>query len=93
VVNTEDTEDTPPTQKRINQFLNLWNKAKEKPSMHTKFEELWIRPYVIENILGFNAYMLQYMKGKRLMLPVNGKHLKGLKGWTLIREMLEETSY
>jgi hypothetical protein len=56
----------------------LWNKAKEKLCMHTKFEALWIRPYVVENILGFKSYMLQDMKGKILMLPINGKHLKGL---------------
>jgi hypothetical protein len=116
VVNTEDTEDSSPIQRRINQLLKLeeerrkalnqtsqrqqsvkryfdqsttmknfqkgelvllWNKAKEKSSMHTKFEALWIRPYVIEKILGFNSYMLQDMKGKILMFPVNGKHLKG----------------
>jgi hypothetical protein len=59
------------------ELVLLWNKAKENPSMHTKFEALWIRPYVIEKILGFNSYMLQDMKGKRLMFPVNGKHLKG----------------
>jgi hypothetical protein len=59
------------------ELVLLWNKAKENPSMHMKFEALWIRPYVIEKILGFNSYMLQDMKGKRLMLPVNGKHLKG----------------
>jgi hypothetical protein len=55
----------------------LWNKAKEKLSMHTNFEALWIGPYVIKKILGFKSYMPQDMKGKRLMLPVNGKHLKG----------------
>jgi hypothetical protein len=55
----------------------LWNKAKENPSMHTKFESLWIEPYVVENILGFNSYMLQDMKGKRLMFLVNEKHMKG----------------
>jgi hypothetical protein len=45
--------------------------------MHTKFEALWIGPYVVNNILGFNSYILQDMKGKRLMLPVNEQHLKG----------------
>jgi hypothetical protein len=56
----------------------LWNKAKEKPSMHRKFEAIWIRPYVVEKILGFNTYMLQDMKDKRFILRVNGQHLKGL---------------
>jgi hypothetical protein len=55
----------------------LWNKAKEKSSMHMKFKALYIGPYVVENISGFNSYMLQDMKGKRLMLPINGKYLKG----------------
>jgi hypothetical protein len=53
----------------------LWNKAKEKPSMHTKLESLWIGPYIIEKILGFNAYMLKDMKEKMLFFPVNGRHL------------------
>jgi len=44
--------------------------------MHTKFEALWIGPYIIANILGYNSYMLKDMKGTALMFPVNGKHLK-----------------
>jgi hypothetical protein len=59
------------------ELVLLWNKSKEKPSMHTKFEALWIGPYIINKILGFNSYMLKYMKGKILMLSMNGKHLKG----------------
>jgi hypothetical protein len=59
------------------ELVLLWNKGKENLSIHTKFEALWIGPYVIEKILGFNSYMLQDMKGQRLMLPVNWQHLKG----------------
>jgi hypothetical protein len=59
------------------ELVLLWNKAKEKPSMHTKFKALWMGPYIIKKILGFNSYMLQDMKGKILMLPINGQHLKG----------------
>jgi hypothetical protein len=55
----------------------LRNKAKEKKSMHTKFKSPWIGPYIIEKVLGFNSYILQDIKGKRLMLPINEKHLKG----------------
>jgi hypothetical protein len=54
----------------------LWNKAKEKPSLHTKFEKIWIGPYIIENILGYNFYLPKYMKGTIHMLSVNGQHLK-----------------
>jgi len=59
------------------ELVLLWNEAEEKSSMHTKFESLWIGPYIVKKILGFNSYMLQDMKGKIFMLPVNGKHLKG----------------
>jgi hypothetical protein len=55
------------------ELVLLWNKAKEKPSMHTKFKALWIGPYIVEKILGFNSYMLKDMKGKILMLPINEK--------------------
>jgi hypothetical protein len=58
------------------ELVLLWNKDKEKPSMHTKLEELWIGMDIIEKILGFNSYMLKNMKGKMLILHVNGKHLK-----------------
>jgi hypothetical protein len=54
----------------------LWNKAKEKPSMHSKFKELCIGPHIINKILGFNYYMCEDMKGKVLMLPINERHLK-----------------
>jgi hypothetical protein len=55
----------------------LWNKTKEKLSIHTKFKALWVGPYIIENVLVFNSYMIKYMKGKMLMIPINGQHLKG----------------
>jgi hypothetical protein len=45
--------------------------------MHTKYEALWVGPYIIERIMGFNSYMLKDMKDKMLILHVNGKHLKG----------------
>jgi hypothetical protein len=60
------------------QFVLLWNKAKEKPSLHSKFDALWIGPYQIENICGFNSYLLKGMDDQVLKLSVNGQHLKHL---------------
>jgi hypothetical protein len=37
----------------------LWNKEKEKPSFHKKFEALWIDPYHIEKVVGYNSYLLK----------------------------------
>jgi hypothetical protein len=115
VVNSEDTKEISPLQRRYNQLMHmeeqrnealrkinqrqqsikryfdqsasvkyfqkgqlvlLWNKAKEKSSLHTKFEALWIGPYVIEKVLGYNSYLLRDMKGTIQMFPVNGQHLK-----------------
>ena len=44
--------------------------------MDTKFEALWIGPYMIEKFLGYNSYLLRDMKGTVQMLPVNRRHLK-----------------
>jgi hypothetical protein len=32
------------------QLVLLWNKAKEKPSLHTKFEALWIESHTLLKI-------------------------------------------
>ena len=60
------------------QLVFLWNKAKENPSFHTKFEALWISPYQNEKVIGFNSYLLKDMKGTIQGFPVNGKYLKYL---------------
>jgi len=60
------------------QVVLLWNKEKENPSLHTKFEVLWIVPYIIEKNLGYKSYLIKDMKGTVQMFPVNGQHLKSL---------------
>jgi hypothetical protein len=45
------------------QLVLLWNKEKEKPSFHMKFEALWIGPYQIKKVIGYNSYLLKDMKG------------------------------
>jgi hypothetical protein len=55
----------------MGELVLLWNKDKENPSMKTKFESLYIGPYIVEKILVFNSYLLKDMKGKILMFPIN----------------------
>jgi hypothetical protein len=62
------------------QLVLLWNKAKEKPSFHTKFEALWIGPYQIQKIIGYNSYLLKNMKGIIQSLLVNEQHMKNFFG-------------
>jgi len=58
------------------ELVLLWNKAKEKIYFHTKFEALWIGPYQIEKVIGFNSYLLKDMKGKFQAVFVNRKYRK-----------------
>jgi hypothetical protein len=57
------------------QLVLLWNKEKEKPYFHTKFEALWIDPYQIEKVIGYNSYLFKDMKGMVQPFPLNGKYL------------------
>jgi hypothetical protein len=58
------------------QFVLLWTKVKEKPSLHSNFYAIWIGPYQNENICGFNSDLLKEMDDQVLKLYVNGKHMK-----------------
>jgi hypothetical protein len=51
------------------QIILLWNIEKEKLSFHT----LWIGPYQIEKVIGYNSYFLKDMKGIIQSFPINGK--------------------
>jgi hypothetical protein len=37
----------------------LWDKGKEKPGKHGKFDSLWLGPYVIRGIAGPNSFHLK----------------------------------
>ena len=54
----------------------LWDKRREKPGKHGKFDSLWTGPYLIHNIVATNSFNLNYLDGERLPLPVNGQLLK-----------------
>ena len=54
----------------------LWDKRKEKPGMHKKFDSLWGGPYKIRSCAGINSYNLETMEGEILKLPVNALHIK-----------------
>jgi hypothetical protein len=54
----------------------LWDKRKEKPGMHKKFDSLWGGPYKIKSCAGTNSFNLETMEGEILKLPVNALHIK-----------------
>jgi hypothetical protein len=54
----------------------LWDKRREKPGSHGKFDSLWAGPYIIQDIAGKNSFFLSRLDGEKLPLPVNGQLLK-----------------
>jgi transposase InsO family protein len=54
----------------------LWDKRREKPGMHKKFDSLWTGPYRIMSCAGTNSFNLETMEGEALKLPVNALHIK-----------------
>jgi transposase InsO family protein len=54
----------------------LWDKRREKPGMHKKFDSLWGGPYKIMSCAGTNSFNLETMEGEVLKLPVNALHIK-----------------
>ena len=53
-----------------------WEKRREKPGKHGKFDNLWLVPYIIDEVAGKNYFYLNDLEGERLSLPVNGFLLK-----------------
>ena len=54
----------------------LWDKQRENPSKHGKFDSLWMGPYIIHGIAGVNSFHLSDMDGEKQNLQVNRHLLK-----------------
>jgi hypothetical protein len=50
----------------------MWDKRKEKPRMHKKFDSIWLGPYQIEKKSGINSFYFITPEGEKLPLHVNG---------------------
>jgi hypothetical protein len=44
----------------------MWDKKKEKPGKHGKFDSLWLGPYKIEDVVGENYFYLNHLDGEKL---------------------------
>jgi len=61
---------------RIEDTVLLWDKGKEKPGKHGKFDSLWLGPYLIREIAGPNSFHLSHLDGEPMNIPRNGQQLK-----------------
>ena len=53
-----------------------WDKAHEEKGKHTKFQQMWLGPFQIVEVIGRSTFMLQDLVGKRDSLPINAQILK-----------------
>ena len=67
------------TWKRV--FINgdtdlLWDKRREKPGKHGKFDSLWLDPFIIRDEAWPNYFHLSQLDGEPMNFSVNGKQIK-----------------
>ena len=67
---------TRPGSFQVGDTVLLWDKRREKPGKHGKFDILWMGPYIIDKVAGANSFYLKDLEGERLSLPMNGLLLK-----------------
>ena len=60
----------------IGDIVLLWDKRREKPGKHGKFDSLWLGPFVIRDVAGPNSFHLSHLDGEPMNLLVNGQQLK-----------------
>ena len=53
-----------------------WEKSHEGKGEHTKFQNLWLGPFVISEKLGPSSFNLHNLEGHPDTFPVNGQALK-----------------
>ena len=61
---------------QVDDLVLRWDKAHEDKGEHTKFQCLWLGPYVIAEKIGPNTFCLNTLQGQLDTLPVNGHALK-----------------
>ncbi|XP_059070906.1 U-box domain-containing protein 43 [Cryptomeria japonica] len=87
----------------ISDLVLCWDKAHERKGEHNKFDNLWLGPFQISEILEENAFQLRTLTGSedvqvkmadclaKMTLANNGKELIARKGAKVLVNMLSST--
>ena len=67
---------TRPGSFQVGDIVLRWDKRREKPGKHGKLDNLWLGPYIIDEIVGTDSFYLNDLEGERLIFSVNGFLLK-----------------
>ena len=60
----------------VGDLVLKWDNHHAEKGKHTKFQHLWIGPYLVTEKLGPTTYKLQDLQGQEESVPVNGLCLK-----------------
>jgi hypothetical protein len=60
----------------VSDLVLKWDKPHEGKGEHTKFQNLWLGPFLVAEKLGPSSFHLQNLEGKLDTYPVNGQALK-----------------
>ena len=60
----------------VGDLVLKWDKEHEDRGKHTKFQCLWLGPFIITKKLGPSTFRLQMLEGDIENLPVNGHLIK-----------------
>jgi len=60
---------------KLVKFL-LWDATHADKGKHSKFQKLWIGPYITAAVVGQNSYLLSDEELRLLEYVTNGSHLK-----------------
>ena len=61
---------------QVGELVLKWDKLSEPKGKHTKFQQLWLGPFQVEEKIGQGTYRLKNLHGETEKLLVNGQHLK-----------------
>jgi hypothetical protein len=60
----------------VGDMVLLWDKGREKPGKHDKFDGLWLGTYLIREIASPDSFHLSHLDGEPINISRNGKQLK-----------------
>ena len=61
---------------QVGDLVLRWDTKREDKGKHGKFDPLWYGLYRISEAISNNTFILEYLDGESLQLPVNGQSLK-----------------
>ena len=61
---------------QVRDLILRWDAARQKKGQHGKFDNLWIGPFQVTEVLENNTYQLATTDGEEVGPPINGRFLK-----------------